>query len=313
MTRRLLSIVTIISVIAATLSSPSRAQQLVRTKDSQKFVWIGSTSSTPTKSGRISRAGDRFYLLDSQTGSVIQCSEAPLICKPIPGSTRASDGNVSQRYAPGRIAKATPDWNREHPNDKFLIYTLDSVTGSIQTCGDVELVCVLTPDISATPADRVHIAILYRHADTAGIAGRLYDRIVARYGRDSVFLDVHSIPLASNWREVARSNYAKADFILALIGPDWLVPRGGNKSRLFDENDPVRMEIETAMKASVTIVPVLVAGAMMPRWSDLPDSIKSFSDINASVLDDGAAFDFHVERIFRLIDDVAAKGKAGRP
>jgi hypothetical protein len=67
-----------------------------------------------------------------------------------------------------------------------------------------------------------HIAISYRRGDSAQIAGRIRDRLVARYGEDSVFIDVYNVPLGAEFPQHLREVWSKADVLLALIGPAWL-------------------------------------------------------------------------------------------
>jgi TIR domain len=66
------------------------------------------------------------------------------------------------------------------------------------------------------------IAISYRRADSAPIAGRIRDRLAARYGDDSIFIDVYEIPIGSDFPEQVRKVWSKARVLLALIGPNWL-------------------------------------------------------------------------------------------
>jgi hypothetical protein len=47
------------------------------------------------------------------------------------------------------------------------------------------------------------IFISYRRDDSADIAGRIYDRLVQRFGEDSVFKDVDSIPSASTFASIS--------------------------------------------------------------------------------------------------------------
>ena len=69
------------------------------------------------------------------------------------------------------------------------------------------------------------LAISYRRGDSAQIAGRIRDRLVARYGEDSVFIDTYNVPLGANFPQHIREVWSKTDVLLALIGPGWL--RGG--------------------------------------------------------------------------------------
>jgi hypothetical protein len=43
----------------------------------------------------------------------------------------------------------------------------------------------------------------------------------------------------------------------------------------------VRVEIATALKRNIRVIPVLVDGALMPRSSDLPDDLKQLARRNA--------------------------------
>ena len=48
---------------------------------------------------------------------------------------------------------------------------------------------------AASPSGRVFIS--YRRQEASGLAGRLYDRLAARFGEDQVFMDVDTIALGS--------------------------------------------------------------------------------------------------------------------
>jgi hypothetical protein len=44
------------------------------------------------------------------------------------------------------------------------------------------------------------VAISYRRQDSAGIAVRIYDRLMGRYGKSSVFIDIDKIPFGVDFR-----------------------------------------------------------------------------------------------------------------
>jgi TIR domain len=145
------------------------------------------------------------------------------------------------------------------------------------------------------------IAISYRRGDSGVIAGRIFDRLVAHYGRDAIFRDIDSIPPGVDFRVHINKVLSQADIILALVGPRWIGPRGGH-SRLNDEADPVRVELETALQRGVPLIPVLVMGASMPRAAQLPESLRDFAFRNAVQVDAGQDFDDHISRLIRAID-----------
>jgi hypothetical protein len=64
--------------------------------------------------------------------------------------------------------------------------------------------------------------------------------------------------------------------VLAIIGEGWSCEAGGFR-RLESPDDPVRREIETALRHQVPVIPVLVGTAAMPERADLPPSIRSLA------------------------------------
>ncbi len=121
------------------------------------------------------------------------------------------------------------------------------------------------------------ILISYRRSDTAGVAGRIFDRLVARFGHESIFMDVDHIPFGIDFRDHIRETLLAGDMLLAIVGHRWLGPREGARARMHDDNDPVRVEIETALQNGVTLIPVLVDGAPMPAPDELPSALEKFS------------------------------------
>ena len=65
------------------------------------------------------------------------------------------------------------------------------------------------------------LMISYRRQDTAPYAGRLYDRLIQSFGRDSVFMDIDTIRPGEDFVSVIEDTLSKADVLLALIGPRW--------------------------------------------------------------------------------------------
>src|ERR1043166_4365500 len=106
-----------------------------------------------------------------------------------------------------------------------------------------------------------HIIISYRRTDSDAITGRIRDRLAAHFGDDSIFMDVDSIPLGTDFREHIKQALATNDILIAVVGPKWLGQGRGGTSRIMEGTDPVRVEVETAMKSGSVVIPVLVAGA----------------------------------------------------
>jgi TPR repeat protein len=119
------------------------------------------------------------------------------------------------------------------------------------------------------------VFICYRRDDSAGFAGRIYDRLTRTLGRESVFIDVDNIPVGFDFIEVLSERVGQCDALIAVIGRNWLSSADAqNRRRLDDVHDFVRIEIEAALKRNVPVIPVLVDGAAMPQPEDLPDPLK---------------------------------------
>jgi hypothetical protein len=120
--------------------------------------------------------------------------------------------------------------------------------------------------------------ISYRRGDSEGQARALSIALREYIGRDSVFMDVDSIALGRDFRQVLQERLESCDVMLALIGPRWLdIEDAAGKHRLENPADVVRQEIAAALKRNIPVTPVLVQGAQMPEQERLPDDIKDLA------------------------------------
>src|SRR5208282_6637723 len=119
------------------------------------------------------------------------------------------------------------------------------------------------------------VFISYRRTDTAPAAGRLYDRFCRLIGPRNVFLDVGAIDAGENFEAKIQHEIGKASAILVLIGKSWMdPPPGGDKPKLFDQNDHVRAEVKASLQRNAFTMPLLVDGAPMPGPELLPEDIR---------------------------------------
>jgi formylglycine-generating enzyme required for sulfatase activity len=149
------------------------------------------------------------------------------------------------------------------------------------------------------------ILISYRREDSADVTGRIYDRLIQQFGREAVFMDVDSIPFGVDFRTYLDAQVAKCEVFLAVIGRDWIKKRGTKgKSRLEDPGDFVRIEVESALKRQILVIPVLVGGASIPPTERLPASIQDLSYRNGIPVRSGR--DFHHD-MNQLIESLKQK------
>ena len=146
------------------------------------------------------------------------------------------------------------------------------------------------------------IFISYRRGDSSAHAGRLYDRLSARFGADQVFMDVDDIPPGADFASHIEAKVASCDAMVVVIGRDWLTARNAEgQLRLSDPNDFVGLEVSMALQRGVLVVPALVGGASMPKAEELRADLKGLSRRNALTIDDGD-FQRDTENLITAID-----------
>ena len=103
------------------------------------------------------------------------------------------------------------------------------------------------------------------------------------------------------------------DVLVAVIGKRWLSAADEEgRRRLDNPEDFVRVEVGTALKRGVRVIPVLVEGASMPRAAELPEDLKALVRRNAlSVSHDGFRADS--ERLIDSVGEVLEAARVQRP
>jgi hypothetical protein len=155
--------------------------------------------------------------------------------------------------------------------------------------------------------------ISYRRDDSIGVAGRVYDRLAAHFGRDAVFMDVDTIPFGVDFRQHLNDAVSRCDVLLVVIGEAWLgITRAGQR-RLDDPKDFVRIEIEAGLRRGIPVIPVVIAPAKMPQETDLPETMRDLAYRNALEVDPGRDFHSHLDRLIRGIEALLPGSVPVRP
>jgi hypothetical protein len=124
------------------------------------------------------------------------------------------------------------------------------------------------------------VFVSYRRSDTRDFAGRFADRL-KRYPQVSdVFMDIDAIAPGADFERGIADAVSRCDVFFAVIGPQWL-GSDPQASRILDEKDFVRRELQMALATGRKVVPVLVNDAEMPSVEALPSEIQSLPRINA--------------------------------
>ena len=155
------------------------------------------------------------------------------------------------------------------------------------------------------------IFISYRRDDSAPYAGRLYDRLTARFGKGQVFMDIDHIEPGEDFVEVINRKVSACETAVVLIGKAWLSATDGEgRRRLDDPEDFVRLEVAAALQRKVRVVPVLVGGAAMPRMQQLPEPLALLSRRNAIEISD-SHFHADVDRLIGALERSAVPSAPG--
>jgi hypothetical protein len=155
---------------------------------------------------------------------------------------------------------------------------------------------------SATATAPQQVFISYRREESAAYAGRIYDAMAARFGDKNVFMDVE-MPPGVDFVDQIDKVLAGCAALIVVIGPRWAELTDGNgRTRLEDADDFVRREVAAALRRDdVTVIPALVAGAMMPGPEELPEDLHPLTRRNALELSH-TRWRYDVGRLHEVLD-----------
>lgn len=150
------------------------------------------------------------------------------------------------------------------------------------------------------------IFISYRSADGSKDASRLAEDLGRVFGDEHVFLDRQDLRGGSSWRAEIAGTLDHRPVALFLITPDFAGARHPDgRLRIADADDPVRCEIQAAVDAGATLMPLLIDGTPMPAADSLPEALRGITEMHALPLrtDDWVRVDFP-----RLVADLERLG-----
>lgn len=149
------------------------------------------------------------------------------------------------------------------------------------------------------------IFINYRRDDAPGVAGRLFDHLAPKFSRRGIFMDVDAMKPGMDFTKQLDAQVSQCHVLLAVIGPHWLDAKDHEgKRRLDSDNDYVRIELASALKRDIPVIPVLVDGAVMPSEDGLPDDLKPLVRRHALELRH-TRFNADADAIMHALEDLA--------
>jgi len=154
------------------------------------------------------------------------------------------------------------------------------------------------------------IFISYRREESAGHAGRIYDRLQEKFGKNRVFMDVSAIEPGVDFVDAIDRAVGSCAVLLVVIGRQWLeATDAAGRRRLDDTRDFIRLEVGTALKRNIRVVPVLVQNAPMPGEDELPDDLKLLARRNAIEIND-THWDSDLRQLIETLERVLSAGQA---
>jgi hypothetical protein len=139
-------------------------------------------------------------------------------------------------------------------------------------------------------------------------AGRLYDRLSPRFGKERLFMDI-DMKLGVDFVKEIKQRVGSCEALIAVIGRSWLELKDvGCRRRLDDPKDWVRLEIAAALERDIPVIPALVGGAKMPRTSELPDALSKLTRRQAIEISH-TGFHSDVDRLIRGLERILPSKK----
>jgi hypothetical protein len=157
------------------------------------------------------------------------------------------------------------------------------------------------------------IFLSYRREDSSAWAGRLSDRLSGHFPSNKIFMDVDAIEPGVDFVEAIEESVGSSEVLIAIIGKRWLISsdEGGGR-RIDNPEDSVRLEIATALKRNIRVIPVLVDGAVMPHSKDLPNDLQLLRRRNALEVSH-ARFNADLGRLIAALERVFEKVVNAQP
>lgn len=138
------------------------------------------------------------------------------------------------------------------------------------------------------------IFLSYRRSDSAGHAGRIYDRIATRFpGR--VFRDFEALTPGVDFVLEIDKRVSTASAMVVVIGPTWV------SERLFENDDFVRLEVRAALQRNIPTIPVLVLDAKLPKPEQLPPDLSALVRRQALAVREDA-FDAGMSKLIHALE-----------
>ena len=156
--------------------------------------------------------------------------------------------------------------------------------------------------------DNKSIFISYRRNGTTAYAGWLEEMLENHFGQQNVFRDIGSIEPGMDFVEALERALEACAVMLVVISRDWAAKLKEHEQT--GQEDYTRLEIATALKRNVRVIPLLVQGASMPRAEELPEDLAALRRRQAKELHD-TNWESDVENLIAVLEKIVGRGEEG--
>jgi len=156
--------------------------------------------------------------------------------------------------------------------------------------------------------DNKRIFVSYRRDETTAYAGWLADTLDKHFGEQNVFRDIDSIAPGVDFVEAMDRALKTCAVMLVVIGTNWVAKLMEHEQT--GQEDYTRLEVATALKRNVWVIPVLVQGASMPRAEELPEDLAALRRRQAIELHD-TNWSSDVKHLIAVLEEIVRRGAEG--
>ena len=148
------------------------------------------------------------------------------------------------------------------------------------------------------------IFISYRRGDSKWAAKALFNHLSHYFGEEQIFMDIDTIEPGADFVQAIEDAVGSCRALVAVIGPDWLnITDEHGRRRLDRTSDYVRLEIASALKRDIRVIPALIDGASMPDAEEMPPDLSALARRNALEISE-KRFENDGNELIRVIEKV---------
>lgn len=145
------------------------------------------------------------------------------------------------------------------------------------------------------------IFINYRKDDSRWNTQALYNGLLNYFPKETIFKDFNNIQPGEDFFDSISSALGQCKVLLVVISKNWLTATDAEgNNRLEDPNDFVRIEIATALKRRIRVIPVLFDNMEMPKPGALPEDLQALTRRQYISISD-TRFDTDLQRLAEAI------------